>query len=62
VKFNAPPLAPALIGSGRLHPRRNAVVGMMTIGAGVDALVPVSVCMLRLRVPITAGNALLSFF
>jgi hypothetical protein len=36
---------------------------MMTIGAGVDALVPVSVRALRLRVPITTGgDALLSFF
>jgi hypothetical protein len=34
----------------------------MTIGAGVDALVPGSVCALRLRVPITAGDPLLSFF
>jgi hypothetical protein len=50
-------------GSERLHPRRDATVDMMTIGAGVDALVPGSVRPLRLRVPIAAGgNALLSFF
>ena len=49
-------------GSERLRPRCAATIGMMTIGTGMGALMPVAARVHWLRVPITAvGDPLLSF-
>ncbi len=47
-------------GGESFHPRHHAVIGVMAIGPGMHAFMPVSAGSLGLRVPIDS-DALLSF-
>ncbi len=47
-------------GGEGFHPRHHAIIGVMAIGTGVDAFMPVSAGSLGLRVP-NDSDALLSF-